>query len=203
MNLYIDTATTDRWKFPHGGEPQPDDDQPFMVRLAWLLEGDDGHTVREGCHLIKLPEGQNIVGEAAHWTGIYDHQVQARGRDLFAVLSEFAEALGEVQLGEIKRGTGMVVGHSWEFHKQVLERSFRLVGMPARTWPPSLCTMIKSTNIVQIPKQRGKGGYKWPSFDEASERMVGEIYAPSMDPVADGIKRVRSVRLFLSHIMRS
>lgn len=208
MNLYIDTATTDRWKFPNKGVPRPDSDQPYMVRLAWLLEADAGRTVREACHLIRLPADEQMAGEAAHWTGIYDHQVQARGRDLFNVLSEFADSLGEIQQAEIQRGepkhgTGFVVGHSWEFHKQVLERSFRLVGMPARTWPPNICTMIKSTDIVQVPKQTPGGGYKWPSFDEASERMTGKRYAPTMDPVADGFARVRTVRLFLSHIMRS
>lgn len=192
-HLYIDTATSDRWKFPRGSVKPEDEDQPHIVRLAWLLEAPDGSTVRDASHLIRLPQGQRMAGEAAHHLGIYDHNLQERGMDMFGVLSEFAEALGEAQL---------VVAHSWAFHRQVLERSFRFVGMPAREWPAHVCTMISSTNIVQVPKMQPGGGWKWPAFDETCERFLGRRIMLSLDPVADGIERVRAVRVFLSNIRR-
>lgn len=193
MNLYIDTATSDRWRFPRGGKPADDREQPHMVRLAWLLEALDGTTVREASHLIKLPQGERMVHEAAHYLEIYDHNLQERGMAMFGVLTEFGDALGEAKV---------VVAHSWAFHRQVLERSFRFVGMPARVWPTNICTMIRSTDIVQIPKQQPGGGFKWPSMDETCDRFLGRRLLPSMDPVADGIERVRAVRVFLSNIRR-
>lgn len=193
MNLYIDTATSNRWNFPRGSVKPEDESQPHMVRLAWLLEAPDGSTVRDASHLIRLPQGQRMAGEAAHHLGIYDHNLQERGMDIFGVLSEFAEALGEAQL---------VVAHSWAFHRQVLERSFRFVGMPAREWPANVCTMISSTNIVQVPKEQPGGGFKWPNFDQASERFLGRRLRPTLNPVTDGIDKVRAVRLFLSNIRR-
>lgn len=192
--LYVDTATSDRWRFPRGGKPAPDEEQPFMVRLAWLLEAADGNTVRETCHLVKLPPGLRMAGEAAHHTGIYDHHLQGgRAMAAYNVLTEFAEALGEAKL---------IVAHSWQFHKQVLERSMRYVGMPAREWPPGVCAMIKATNIVQIPDQRPGGKWKWPSFSQCCERFLGHDMQVSQDPVGDGIERVRAVRLFYSNIKR-
>lgn len=204
MNLYIDTATSDRWVFPRKGVTQPDEGQPHMVRLAWLLEGLDGTTIREASHLIKMPQGEQIKGEAAHHTGIYDHALQERGMAMFNVLTEFAEALGDVQLDDINNGmgTGLVVAHSWAFHRQVLDRSFRYVGMPAREWPSAACVMIQGTNIVQIPKNQPGGGFRWPNFSECCERFLGAPLLPTSDPVADGIARVRAVRLFWSNIRR-
>jgi len=193
MNLYIDTATSSWWQFPRGGKPADDSLQPYLVRLAWLLENPDGTTVREVSHLIKLPLGERMAHEAAHHLGIYDHNLQERGMAMFSVLTEFGDALGEAKV---------VVAHSWAFHRQVLERSFRHVGMPARVWPTNICTMIRSTDIVCIPKQQRGGGNKWPSMDETCDRFLGRRLMPSMDPVADGIERVRAVRVFLSNIRR-
>lgn len=202
MNLYIDTATSDRWLFPVKGMPRPDNEQPHMVRLAWLLESEDGSTEREACHLIRMPQGQRMAGEAQHHTGIYDHHLQERGKGMFDVLSEFAEALGELQYGVHVRMPSCIVAHSWAFHRQVLERSFRYVGMPAREWPLAVCAMIKATDIVQIPKQAPGGGYKWPSFDQCCERFTGGVLKPTTDPVFDGNSRARAVRVFYSHIRR-
>jgi DNA polymerase III epsilon subunit-like protein len=193
MNLYIDTATSSWWQFPRGGKPADDSLQPHMVRLAWLLEALDGTTVREASHLIRLPQGERMAQEAAHYLGIYDHFLLQLGKAMFDVLTEFAEALGEAKV---------VVAHSWAFHRQVLERSFRFVGMPARPWPTNICTMIRSTDIVCIPKQQPGGGNKWPSMEETCDRFLGRRLMPSMDPVADGIEKVRAVRVFLSNIRR-
>lgn len=197
MNLYIDTATSDRWAFPRKGEPAPDEVQPHMVRLAWLLEADDGSTIRDACHLIRLPQGLVIKGEAAHHTGVYDHFLHERGLGLASVATEFAEALGE-----LCEAHGRIVAHSWAFHRQVLERSFRYVGLPAREWPDATCAMIKATDIVQIPRETPGGGYKWPSFDQCCTRFLGAPLRLTQDPVADGLQRVLAVRTFFSNIRR-
>lgn len=200
--LYVDTATSDKWRYPIKGEPQPDEQQPHMVRLAWLLTEDDGRTVRETCHLIRLPLGERMASEAAFYAGVFDHQLDERGMKMFGVLTEYAEALGEVRPVEVENGGGLIVAHNWHHHRQVLERSLRYVGMPARTWPESLCAMIKATKIVGIEKKQPGGGFKWPTFDECHERMMGQRYMPSSDPIADGIARVRAVRTFKSYIDR-
>jgi len=202
MNLYVDTATSHRWNFPRGGVTPPDEGQPHMVRLAFLLEKPDGTTIREACHLIRMPQGERMNSEAAHHLGLYDHHLQERGKAIADGLTELAEVLGEVQLGLCMGDAGCVIAHSWAFHRQVLERSFRYVGMPAREWPPAVCAMISATNIVQIPKNQPGGGWKWPDFNQCCERFVGSPLRPTMDPVADGIARVRAVRIFWSNIRR-
>lgn len=213
MILYLDTATSDLWLFPRKGIPVEDDREPHMVRLSWLLEPGDGRTEREACHLIRLPTGLSmghlsIPAErhrVASVTGIYDHALNERGMDMFDVLTEFAEALGQASL---------VVAHNWHFHKQVLDRSFRYVGMPAREWHDAdkdpggagvatSCAMFKATNIVQIPKQALGGGFRWPRFDECCERFCGGALHMGADPVAHGIERVRAVRVFWQNIVRA
>lgn len=189
--LYLDTATSDRWKY---GKDIPDTTQPHIVRLAWLLETDAGATIRDASHLIRMPQGLQMAGETQHVTGIYQHAVDARGLKLFEVLTEFADALGEASL---------VVAFSLSGHKQVLERSFRYVGMPDRIWPPSLDAMIKATDIVKVPAMQPGRRWKWPSFDEACEKLLGGPYSPTMDPVADGITRVRNVRTIYMNIVRA
>lgn len=191
MRLFIDTATSDRWKY---GRDIPDTTQPHMVRLAWLLEADDGTAVRDASHLIRLPSGVQMAGEAQHYTGIYQHFVEARGIKMFDVLTEFADALGEANL---------VVAHAWTGQRQVLERSLRFVGMPEREWPPSVDVMIKATNLILIPDMRPGGRYKWPSFDECCTKLLGASYRPTSDPVADGITRVQNVRTFYQNIVQA
>lgn len=181
MRLFVDTATSDRWKY----RSDDDEQQPFLVRLTWLLEQDDGNTIRDASHLVRLPGDVRMAGEAAHYTGIYDHQLQSRGLSLSAVLGEFSEALGEANA---------VVGHSWQHHKQVLERCYRQLGWPAREWPSGFCVMIKGAPFTKIPKMAPGGGWRWPTFDDCSEMLLGKPYVPSMDPVADGVDRVRTVR---------
>lgn len=189
--LFLDTATSDRWKY---GRDIPDTIQPHIVRLSWLLEADDGATIQDASHLIRLPPGVQIVGETQHVTGIYQHAVEARGMKMFDVLTEFAEALGKADL---------VVAFSWSGHRQVLERSFRYVGMPDRVWPESLDAMIKATDIVQVPAMQPGRKWKWPTLNECCERLLGAPYQPTMDPVADGMTRVRNVRTIYLNIVRA
>lgn len=185
--IFIDTATSDRWTY---GRDIPDTVQPHLVRLSWVLEADDNSTIRDASHLIRLPQGEKMASEAQHYTGIYQHTIESRGMKMFDVLTEFADALGEADL---------IVAHGWSGQKQVLERSLRYVGMPAREWPLSVDVMIKATNIVRIPAE-GKAGFKWPDYNQCCVRFIGASYIPTMDPVADGLTRVNNVRIFFKHI---
>ena len=188
--IFIDTATSDRWKY---GRDIPDTTQPHLIRLAWILETDAGATIRDACHLISMPTGEQPAGETQHVTGIYQHHIEARGMRMFEVLTEFSEALGEA---------GLIVAHAWTGQKQVLERSYRFVGMPAREWPPSFDVMIRGTDLVKIPAMQPGKKWKWPSFSECCERILGTPYTPTMDPVADGMTRVRNVRTFYNAIVQ-
>lgn len=189
--LYVDVATNDRWLFASGAS---DDVQPYMVRLSWLLEADNSSTLAEACHLVRLPVDLRMADEAAFVTGIMDHALQARGISLDAVMTEFAAQLEQAQ---------RVVAFGWEARRKILERSYRLLNRHTPTWPESGCAMIEATNVVKIPRQAPGGGYKWPSFDQACERCFGQSLMPSMDSVADGLKRVRAVRVIWSHVRRT
>jgi hypothetical protein len=190
--LYLDSATSDRWKFPiKKGVPAPDETQPFLVRLAWELDDADGETIKDAGHLIRMPEGHRMAGETAHFLGIYDHHILQSGRSLEAVMEEFSAALAEASV---------VVAHFWQFHKHALDKSFRDLGQHTPVWPSPRCAMIAATNIVQI-RMEERNQFKSPSFDQCCEHFCGGKLQLTSNPVADGIARVRAVRLFWHNIL--
>lgn len=183
--LIFDTATSGKWIY---GSKIQDEIQPHMVRLSWSLEDEAGETIRDTSHLIRLPAGVAMEQQAAHVTGVYQHKLEEYPCfGLFEVLTEFADALGEA---------GLVIAFGWSGQKQVLERSFRYVGMPAREWPPHFDAMMKATNVVKIPSDKIGALYKWPTFNQANEFFAGRQYMPSGNPISDGLLRVRCVRTF-------
>lgn len=189
--LYVDTAISDRWVFQPADTP--DEQQPHLTRLAWLLEEADGASInRTACHLVRLPPNALLSPDHAHEVGIFGHHLQQSGRSLSGVLTEFAEALGEADL---------IVGFNLSLQRKVLERSFRYLGWPARPWPQQVCAMISATPIVQVPRKDRRGGYQWPSFAATCERF-GIRLPPPARPEDDGNHRLHAVRLFYSNIRR-
>jgi DNA polymerase III epsilon subunit-like protein len=192
--LYIDTASSGLWRFPQGGQVTPDDEQPKLVRLSWLLDDADGHTIAMATHLVRLPPDERMDQKVAHVSGIYDHHLITHGISLDEVLREFVFAL---------RQTDLVVAHFWQLHRHTLERSMRQVFMPTIAWPDAVCAMTRATPIVRIPSGRQSPQYKSPSFKECCGQFGLPDPMPSMDPKNDGISRVKAVRIFWHHIQQA
>ena len=189
MILYVDTAISGPWQYRQGkaAPPIPDEQQPHLVRLAWVLEGPDSRAVREACHLVRLPDGAEMDNKTAFATGIFNQLLVERAMRPRNVLAEFADVLNE---------SSRIIAHNWQHQRHVIECSFRREGMTVPDWPPHACAMQEVTNLVQIPRKAPGGGYKWPSFDEAFEHFFGRRWQPTMHPNADGLGRVQAVRTF-------
>jgi hypothetical protein len=190
--LYFDTALNDRWVFGRG-ERIPDEEQPHLVRLAFILEGGGFRRIADACHMTRLPPGQRMSPGATKANGIMDADLLNSGMTLSSVITEFAMALGKADL---------VVAHNIAHHKRVITRSIAYLGWPERVWPPLGCAMIGAKDIVKIERKAPGGGFLFPSFDACYERFVGPAPLPSGEPVMDGFKRVEAVRLFWSNIRR-
>jgi DNA polymerase-3 subunit alpha len=182
MRLYLDTAISSNW---HYEKEAPDDLQPHLVRLSWMQER-DGVIVRDASHLIRLPDGYVMPEKTQHAIGIYDWKLLSDGKSLEGVLTEFNDALGEVNT---------ITAFAWQHHRKVLERSYRYLGWHVPTWPRAVCAMIKGTPVIQVPAMRPGGGWKWPSYGEAYEKITGQQYQPTNNPSADGLNRLYVVRI--------
>lgn len=211
--LYVNVATSDTWNY---GRDAEEEDQPDMVRLAWLLERDDGTELAEACHLIPLPEGHKMNPLASQFNGIYDrHLIPSDGTmTQFGVMTEFCE--------EALSQTDLIVAFAWEFHRRVLERELRRpdpdnvdrmfevsakgikqVGrqrMPL--WPTAIDVQLSLKPLLQI-ENPGRAGYKIPSFHDASDRITGNYPPLSTDPKKNGFARVHRVRLFYQHMLQA
>lgn len=190
MILYVNAAANDEWDFRR---EVPDENQPSLVRLAWLLEADDGTLKDQACHIVSLPPGVRMASNAAFNTGIFDHHIRDLGMTLDGVLEEFTETLGRASL---------VVGHAWEFQKRILDKSFRLLGKHTPNWRKTACAMLEATDIVKIPSDRPGYAFKRPSFAQCYQQFCGGQLIPLVDPKQAGIQRVEAVRLFWHNILR-
>jgi hypothetical protein len=188
--LFVDTAMSDiNWKFdePHDGG-FTDDNQPHMVRLAWLLEDKEGEVLRFASHLVNLPPETRITPDHAMRSAIFDHQVQARGHPMIYVLEEFFEALKEA---------GKIVAHNWRLNQLLLERSMRSVGLNHDRWNhETFCMMKKGGPIVGIQGAGGPGTFKEPSFSEITQCVMNSLPMVATDPMEEGMRRIDRLRAF-------
>jgi hypothetical protein len=180
--IFVDLATSDVWNFRTGAS---DDEQPHMVRIAWVLVGNGGEAEEENCHLIKLPAGERMDGQAAFTQGIFDQHLTERGMSIPAVLDEFLQHLDKA---------GLIVGFNWQFRRKVIESCCRRLQKHTPVWPRTGCAMIDAVQVVKIPRQQPGGGFKFPTFDQARQHFLGRVRLLGNDPVQEGIMRVREVQ---------
>lgn len=190
MILYVDTAISGQFLHRQGktGPAIPDNVQPYLVRLAWMLEGgSEGQVVRQASHLLRLPEGVRMDQRAEATTGLFNQVLAERGMQPINVLKEFLEVLDEAS---------RICAHNWQHHRHVLECSLRRINQAVPSWPPHSCVMTEATDLVKAPaRQPSKNGWKWPSFDECWLHFYPDRkWQPTMNPVADGFSRVDVVR---------
>jgi hypothetical protein len=200
--LFVDTAISGEWTYHN---PPPDSAQPDMVRLAWALD-EDGQTIKQACNLVKLPPDRPMETTASQFTGITAAHLSEFGRTHRSVMQAFCLALSDAEL---------IVAFGWQHHQQVLAKELRrpdengdsycfevtapgggvkTVGVPV-IWPDALCMMKELKDILQIPN-KGRAGFKLPSFNEASALILGHTMPSSRDPIINGDIRIAKIREF-------
>jgi len=171
MNLFFDTETSGLFDFK---SPPEAAHQPRLVQLGAVLDSD--HTVLSSINTLVLPEGFSIPKEATAVHGISTEQALASGIPLKDALTQFYAACMQADL---------LVAHNSSYDVKVLTGEYIRAGMESPFSKRQVfCTMIKSTSICKIPGKRG--GYKWPTLDEAYRMLVDEDgFTGAHDAMAD------------------
>lgn len=187
--LFIDTATTSgkwEWKLP-----ELDTAQPHMIRIAAILQDDEGNEIERFGRLVRpIPGWRAVDSEATRIHGIYQHDLNENGMALGAILAQFSGIVAK---------SDIVVAHNIAFHHRVVKRAYR----DGQLMPPEMntlrCTMRGSADLVQIEMQNGR--WKWPSLVEAFRHFASEALSLPSDPIERGFATVEAVRRVHQGIM--
>lgn len=80
----------------------------------------------------------------------------------------------------------LLIAHNYSFDEKMIRRELHHLNLPslaeAMRARPNYCTMKSSTDILQIPGQRG---FKWPKLQEAHIHFIGREFHGAHDAMAD------------------
>lgn len=173
MHLGFDTESTHLIDFDLD---LMDVSQPRITQIAAVLADDGGKIHHQMKYLIK-PDGWKISEEATAKTGITTELCEQYGLPIANVLPMFLA---------MKKRCRVRVAHNISFDKRMVARETNLLGIEHNSEGlVDFCTMRESTNIVQLPKPSGKGGYKWPTLSEAYLYFEGKPLEGAHDALAD------------------
>lgn len=178
--LVFDTETTN---LPHNSKPAGDSCQPHVVQLGAMLIDRDNR-VRAEMNLIIKPDGNWQMGEEA----LKAHGITVEMAEKYGVSAKGAASLFSRLLAQ----ADVVVAHNFKFDRFLIHIMAARCGLPAQdfTMNHSFCTMENSRSIVKCPptqkmKDKGMGGYKNPSLQEAHVHFFGREFEGAHDAMAD------------------
>lgn len=132
--------------------------QPRIAQIGLIFVSHDLKIEAEHEFLIK-PEGWEMSEEAARVTGLTTEFLKANGGPI-------SEALALYNAGIDARR--VIVGHNVDYDTKAARAENRRAGLDDRYMQTrTICTMLASTELCQIPPPSGRGGYKWPKLSEA------------------------------------
>lgn len=146
------------WK-AGAGAPQ----QPYIMQLGAILQDLDTRKVLQEINLlVKLPDGVVPSPEA-----VAVHKITPEMCAQYGYRSETVFRMFEVMLSKAE----LVVAHNLRFDAlmweiECLRHTF--VNMDSFRRARPFCTMLTSTTMCKVPQKNGRGGYKWPTLQEAN-----------------------------------
>ena len=172
MYLFFDTETTGlprNWKAPITDL----NNWPRLVQIAWLLFDSEGNKLAGNDFIIK-PDGFSIPPDASRIHGIFTETAQREGKDLFTVLKDFSDLVGQ---------TEYLVAHNMRFDEKIVGAEFLRANMtnfiPQKR---KICTMISSTDYCALD---GPYGPKWPKLTELYYKLFGTGLEESHNAAVD------------------
>jgi DNA polymerase III subunit epsilon len=184
--LYFDTETTGLLKYKL---PISDPSQPRLVQLGAILTS--GDEVMAEVNLLVKPEGFEIPKEASDIHGITTEVAMKFGMPVKLVMGTFIRLVNMAD---------RVVAHNYDYDKKIAEIECDRLQVPyCLANKDSYCTMLSTTQILQLP---GRFGYKWPKLAEAYEFFFKEKLEGAHDAMAD-IKGCKRVYLHLASLGRT
>lgn len=184
--LFFDTETTG---FPNPKVLPTSKLQARVCQLAALLVDDKFNELGRLNSLVK-PAGWKIAQGAFEAHGISLEDCEKEGKPIDEVLAKF------LVLGLNAENT---VCHNANFDNTMLEiecanvfdRPECLMPQTIMDWLDNrkiICTMELTTNVCRLPfKGRSNFGkkYKWPTLQEAHEKLLGSTFDDAHDAMAD------------------
>lgn len=157
-SLIIDTETTG---FPHWKSDLDDPKQPGLLELAFELYCHERREVMVSfASLIdcKIPIPDDVI--KIH--GINEGMINKFGIPEKSALQIFDDVIQHAD---------RIVAHNLNFDRRIMKIAFCRVGIECDKLNDidKFCTMLKSTPILKLP---GVYGHKWPTLEEAYQRLV-------------------------------
>jgi len=172
MYLIIDSETTGlprNWKAPIADLAN----WPRVIQMAWSLFDSANRPIESVTHLIK-PAGFLIPGDVQRIHGISTERALAEGRELPAVLQEFADAAAR---------SDFIIAHNVRFDESVIAAEYLRLKLPSPfAGKRRICTMMRSTELCHI---QGPYGYKWPTLSQLHQELFQTGYEEAHDAGAD------------------
>lgn len=170
--LFVDTETTG---IPKDYQAPVTDlkNWPRMVQIAWQQFDSTGRRLAAADHIIK-PDGFTIPADAAKIHRITTERARREGRELAAVLDDFARLVSSSRC---------LVAHNVSFDEKIIGAELlraksrcRLDGLTR------VCTMKMSAAYCGLP---GRYGPKWPKLGELHQRLFREVFEEAHDAGVD------------------
>lgn len=175
MFLIFDTETTG---LPRNyNAPVTDlDNWPRMVQVAWQLHDRNGRLLHNASIIVR-PEGYTIPFNAVQVHGITTERAQAEGRELAAVLGEFAAAVAKADY---------VCGHNIDFDINIVGAEFVRAGLPNHFEGRRVIDTKsdETTQFCALPGGRG-GKFKWPTLTELYSKLFNSTFEEAHNAAFD------------------
>lgn len=146
--------------------PSTGSNWPRLLTLGWVFTDARGVELRRD-HAMIRPDGWSIEPEAERVHGISLERAMRDGARLDNVLRRLDAVLYQ---------SSAVIAHNFNFDRCVVASEYLRQGRPDPfVGRLSLCTMLSSVDVCQIPgkARNGVGSYKWPRLVELHLFLFG------------------------------
>lgn len=173
--LIFDTETTDKWDYKASSLAEH---QPHLVQLGAVLEDFESGRTMTSVNALVATDGWVIQPGAGAKHGISKDTADAFGIRHANACFVFRDLVEQADV---------VVAHNIKFDRDVMTRALQFADVPPIPWEKirQRCTMLTATAICKVPALNGRGGFKWPSLEEALRILCGAVIENAHDAMAD------------------
>lgn len=165
MYIIVDTENTGLFDYK---APADAPHQPRLAEISMIFADENLEVEREYTALIK-PDGWVMPPEATEIHGLTHDMLMKKGIPAAEALQVYNAAIAERRV---------MAAHNAQHDAKQIRGELRRAGLPDLfEAAPNLCTMRSLVKVCQIPQQ-GRGGYKWPSLQEACDFFGITRHAP-------------------------
>jgi DNA polymerase III epsilon subunit-like protein len=163
--------------------------QGRLMQLAAILLDENFIEKSIFSSLIKIPKSCIIHDKAFEVHHISMEDCQKYGMVVELALCNFEAMVRQSQYQ---------VAHNIKFDSAFLSNEDAAAFGQARfTFTNPICTMEAMTPICKLPYPSGKGGYKWPTLEEAHNHLFPSIETPSFHNTLNDVRATAKIFKYL------